>query len=273
MPWLKIEHETPEKPEVIAIASMLNLSPDETFGVIFRMWRWFDTHTRDGNARSVTSALLDKLLGVTGFAEAVISVGWLLVTDNGLQLPNFERHNGQTSKERALTAKRVARCKSTGNGKGNAPVTVDALPREREEKNIGGVPPITPQRTRERRKTLVDSEIMNVLEIPSELTGDAPRQAIRDWLEHKDRIRDQYASPKSFQVELRRWAKLGADRFCAAVAYSIGKEWQGIYEEQARHGPASRAGSAEPCRTAAEVAKRNRAEREAFLKQALEVDG
>lgn len=270
MAWLKIEHETPEKPEVIAIASMLDLSPDEAFGVIFRMWRWFDTHTRDGNARSVTSALLDKLLGVTGFAEAVASVGWLVVTDNGLQLPNFERHNGQTSKERALTAKRVAKCKGSGNGKGNAPVTVDALPREREEKNIGGVPPITPQRPRGRQKSAAASDILDGLQVPDELAAEPARQAIRDWLDHKDRIRDQYASPKSFQIELQRWAKLGADRFVAAVVYSIGKEWQGIYEEQSRNGSA-RAGPVTGPGDAAEVARRNRRQREEFLKQALEV--
>jgi len=276
MPWLKIDHATPEKPEVIAIAARLDISPDEAFGVLFRMWRWFDVHTQTGNARSVTSALLDRLLGVSGFAQAAIEVGWLLQTETGLQIPNFERHNGQTSKARALTASRVQAHRAGKAKNCNADVTPavtpPTLPRKEKEKNIGGVPPITPPRTRERRKTAVATEILTGLVIPPELMGEEAVQAIRDWVEHKDRIRDQYASAKSLQVELKRWAKLGSSRFVAAVGYSIGKEWQGIYEEQVRHGSGARAGPAESG-NAAEVAKRNREQREAFLREALEVEG
>jgi len=276
MPWLKIDHATPEKPEVIAIAARLDMSPDEVFGVLFRMWRWFDVHTQTGNARSVTGALLNRLLGVSGFAEAVIEVGWLLQTEAGLQIPNFERHNGQTSKARALTASRVQSHRANKGQNCNGDVTDDvtpqALPREEKEKNIGGVPPITPRRGRGRRKSAVAADILDGLVIPIELGAHDAQQAVADWLDHKDRIGDQYASSKSFQTELQRWAKLGAARFIAAVTYSVGKEWRGIYEEDVRHGPTTRAGpTGGPC-DPAEQAKRNREERQAFLKKALEVD-
>jgi hypothetical protein len=144
--WMKVEHSTPDKPEVLAIASALSISPDEAFGVCFRMWRWFDMHTEDGNAPSVTTALLNRLLGVSGFAEAALAAGWLESCEIGgkpsLRLPNFNRHTGETAKQRALTAKRVAdhkaKSNAKGNGKGNAAIVSEALPREekrREEKN------------------------------------------------------------------------------------------------------------------------------------------
>jgi hypothetical protein len=103
---------------------------------------------------------------------------------------------------------------------------------------IGEVSPITPlaapRRKREKRIPVTAADILNDLVIPPELGHDTgSKQAIRDWLEHKDRIRNQYASAKSFAVELSRWAKIGPERFACAVAYSIGKEWKGIYEEQA----------------------------------------
>jgi hypothetical protein len=91
------------------------------------------------------------------------------------------------------------------------------------------------------KRSAVATEILEGLKIPEELSSDEPRQAIQDWLEHKDRIRNQYVSAKSFQVELKRWAKLGAPRFVAAVIYSIGKEWKGIYEEETRNGHARKA--------------------------------
>lgn len=134
--WLKLEKSTFDKPEVLAIAATLGIDPDLVIGKLARLWSWFDTHTEDGNAPGVTLALLDTILRVTGFAENVQKVGWLIVNDSGISLPNFDRHCGQTAKTRALTAKRVAAFKG-GNAKGNAGIVTQALPREekrREEK-------------------------------------------------------------------------------------------------------------------------------------------
>jgi hypothetical protein len=136
MAWLKIETETPDKPEMWAMAEMLSIDVDAVFGKAFRVWCWFDQHTEDGNARGVTFSLFDRLVGLTGFASSMEKVGWLIKTADGITLPNFDRHNGQTAKNRANTAVRVAKHKAA-NAKGNAEVTpeslADALPREREE--------------------------------------------------------------------------------------------------------------------------------------------
>lgn len=138
--WLKMEASTPDKPEVLAIAARMGWDdPDLAVGKLFRVWRWFDQHTTSGNAAGVTFALLDRISGVTGFAEAMESVGWLAISESGISLPNFDRHCGKTAKGRAQTAKRVAGHKS--NAKGNAQsvtkVVPEALPREEKmlEKN------------------------------------------------------------------------------------------------------------------------------------------
>jgi len=149
--WLKMEHTTPDKPETFAIAAMLGIDdPDLVVGKLFRVWRWFDQHTADGNAKSVTPALLDRIACCNGFATAMQSVGWLVVTDNGLSLPKFDRHNGKTAKNRADTARRVARHRD-GNAGCNAPTVTEtvqnALAREekRREEEKQSVPvPVTP---------------------------------------------------------------------------------------------------------------------------------
>jgi hypothetical protein len=146
--WLKMECCTPEKAEVLAITARMGWDDsDLTVGKLFRMWRWFDQHTESGNARGVTSALLDRIIGVPGFCEAVQSVGWIEISTEGIRLPNFERHNGNTAKTRALTAKRVAKTKAKGNGEGNAATVTTALPREEKNRTTsapdgaGGEPP------------------------------------------------------------------------------------------------------------------------------------
>ena len=88
--WIKLQKDTPDKPEVLAIATRLNLDPDAVVGKLVRGWSWFDTHTTDGNARSVTFPFLDRLCGVTGFAEQVAMVGWLEQDGQDLRVPNFD---------------------------------------------------------------------------------------------------------------------------------------------------------------------------------------
>lgn len=140
MAWLKFDTATPEKPEVMAIAIALGFDdPDLVVGKLLKVWRWFDQHTVEGNANGVTAALLDRMIGVPGMCAAMASVGWLVVSETGLELPNFERHNGKTAKDRALTAQRVAKAKTKAksNEQGNASTVTAPLPREekRREEN------------------------------------------------------------------------------------------------------------------------------------------
>jgi hypothetical protein len=140
--WIKFDTSTSDKPEVWAIATALEIDPDAVVGKLLRVWAWFDDQTEKGNAPIVTKALLDRKVGVTGFVTEMINAGWMSETDGVLSVPNFDRHNGQTAKNRVLTAKRVAAHKkgnAGGNAKGNAPIVTGALPKEekrREEKNI-----------------------------------------------------------------------------------------------------------------------------------------
>lgn len=132
--WIKLQKDTPDKPEVLAIASRLGIDPDAVVGKLVRVWSWFDTHTTDGNASCVTFAFLDRLAGVTGFAEQVSLVGWLEQDGSELRLPNFKYHNGETGKKRALGKNRAEKHRSNANS--NAPSVTKALPeKRREEKN------------------------------------------------------------------------------------------------------------------------------------------
>ena len=143
MAWLKFDVATPEKPEVLQITVAMGWDdPDLTVGKLLKLWRWFDQHTTDGNASGVTASLLDRLIGVTGFAKAVSDAGWLVIHGEGLTLPNFGRHNGKTAKDRVLTAQRVASHKASKKGNGTS--VTSALPREekrREEVNPSAQPP------------------------------------------------------------------------------------------------------------------------------------
>lgn len=133
--WIKLQKDTFDKPEVLAIATRMDIDPDAVVGKLCRIWAWFDTHTTHGNASCVTFSFVDRYVGVTGFAEQVALVGWLAQDGHDLRLPNFDYHNGETSKTRALGKNRAEKARS--NARSNAPCVTKSLPeKRREEKSI-----------------------------------------------------------------------------------------------------------------------------------------
>jgi len=136
--WIKVEKNTARKPEVLRIAAALGIHPDEAFGLCFRFWCWCDDHLESANAAGVSNVLVDALVERKGFADALISVGWLRAREGSLEIPNMDRHLSQTAKKRAVTAQRVARHTHKTNAKTNAgsvsPSLATALAREEKSK-------------------------------------------------------------------------------------------------------------------------------------------
>ena len=140
--WLKIEKATARKPEVCGIAGELGISLDEAFGICFRFWCWVDDNFTT-NAASVSETSIDALVGRSGFASAMKKVGWLESDEQGIKIPNFERHLSKGAKTRGQTAKRVeshAKNKREKRYDANADSVSFALPeKRREDKNTESV--------------------------------------------------------------------------------------------------------------------------------------
>ncbi len=118
--WMKVEHVTPEKPEIFEIAEIMELDPENVFAKVFRVWVWFDQHSEDGSAPETLRASLERKLGAPGFLAAMERVQWLETFSRRrrkfLRIPNFDRHVGQSAKKRALTAVRNAKFRNTKDG-------------------------------------------------------------------------------------------------------------------------------------------------------------
>lgn len=236
MAWIKFETCTSDKPEVWQIAQSLGIDPDAVVGKLLRVWAWFDEQTEDGNAPSVTKALLDRNVGVTGFVTSMLQVGWMVEEDGQLSIPNFGRHNGDTAKKRALTAKRVS--ESRGNSKDvtqvkqncNATSVTGALPREEkirereEEKKDNTIPPLSPKG--ERLK-------FDASKVSLPIQTEAFKEAWLLWCQHRSEIKKPL-KPTSCEQQLKQLAEWGEARAIAAIRYTVAKGWQGIQEPDAK---------------------------------------
>ncbi len=144
--WIKVEENMPDKPEVWQIADILKIDGDAVAGKLLRIWAWA---TRNCNADGVTSVTsipaIDRLSGVSGFAKAMIQVGWLHSTEAVLTFPKFDRHCSQTAKERSNTNRRVANHRKKTNVKSVTDVTDETLqkplPEKRREDTNTPLPP------------------------------------------------------------------------------------------------------------------------------------
>lgn len=110
--WIKVAFTTPDKPEVLKIASALSLTPEAVIGHLLRVWMWVDQQSLNGHALNVTVSHIDHVSRHAGFATAMRDVGWLSGDDGAISFPRFDRHNGETAKKRVLASERQRRKRS-----------------------------------------------------------------------------------------------------------------------------------------------------------------
>ena len=178
MSWIKIDSFTPDKPEIYVIAEHLGIDPDAVLGKLVRVWNWADQQTEDGNAPSVTKSLLDRITGVTGFADAMIAAGWLVASEGGFAFPNFERHNGSSAKKRAETARRVAKHKQLKRESNGDSVT-DALPM-RYQNVTDALQSALPRVEKRRVEKSRDTNTNTLSSVPSERVSSATKK-LEPW--------------------------------------------------------------------------------------------
>ena len=105
--WIKMRADLFTHPKVVRMASALKADTLRTVGGLMSAWCLFDAHSEDGRLDGYTPEVLDAHLRWNGFSGAMMDVGWLEFTpENGLVLPRFDTHNGQSAKRRAQDADR-----------------------------------------------------------------------------------------------------------------------------------------------------------------------
>lgn len=115
--WIKVEITTPDKPEIVAAARICGTTEEAAFTAFFRLWVYFDSHTATGFLPGITIDDLDKRAGLKGFGRAMEQVGWIVQDARGISITNWNRHNGDSAKSRALNQKRMQRNRAKGQWK------------------------------------------------------------------------------------------------------------------------------------------------------------
>lgn len=131
--WIKVLNTLPRSQSVFALARVLKCKRHAALGLAVDWFCWLDEHSTDGET-GMTDEEISEVLGEKNAAKALAAVGWIEHDAAGFVLAvDFDKHNGISAKQRAETARRVAKCKAKSNAKSVTAsaneVTENALPR------------------------------------------------------------------------------------------------------------------------------------------------
>ena len=196
--WIKMRDNLWDDPRVAKIVDMTDSSEAAVIGSLYWLWSTADQHTEDGFMPGITLRAIDRKTGLKGFSEAMCSIGWLEEKPDGVLILEFEKHNGESAKKRAQTARRVAKHYAANAKKQektttytdttnapltqepdttNAPLTQDALPRE-EKSNTPHTPHggLSPTEVQPEQPSAVTTEHTEPAQ-PVAIVADTPEQS------------------------------------------------------------------------------------------------
>lgn len=106
--WIKIRHALPRSGVVVRIMSACKADRLRTLGGLVSALLLFDEQTEDGILPGYTVEIFDEVIGFPGLGAALCDekVGWMIKTDEGLILTDWEKHNGTSAKRRVLDTER-----------------------------------------------------------------------------------------------------------------------------------------------------------------------
>lgn len=149
--WIKARTDLDVDPVVIAQADALGLPLPVVAWAWIKFWGWAREHTTDGRLEGVTPGAIDRVTGVTNFANTAGK--WIVFDATGCTCPDWEKHNSNGARERFEDANRQRKYrqdkKKRERDKCHTPVTqvCDKSVTRREEKRTEesiSKPPLSP---------------------------------------------------------------------------------------------------------------------------------
>jgi hypothetical protein len=267
MTWIKLHAQTVNKPEVARMARMLNSRRQHVLGGLACVWQWADQNCVNGQAIAPVD-YVDEIAGFDGFAKAMEAVGWLRIDGEELIFPNFERHNGESAKQRALAAERQTRSRTLSRPQRDtpaAPCHAEGVTREEKRRVLviqtSGAPPAEGKENPSKPTQTPDAE--RVSKAKTEIVADTP--VFCALVEACGARLDEVTGPARFRYgkavaeiraatpdvtpdEIRRRAARYRDRFprWALTAHALAKHWSQVGPAEHDHAAASAAAAADP---------------------------
>ena len=221
--WIKMRVNLTSDPQVIKESRLLDCSEFKVVGLLHWLGGWADSHTEDGRAVGIDCAWINRQTQTEGFCEALVDVGWLIMLDDGIEIPKFNHHNGSSAKSRANSARRAANYKTRQK----------ATPREQPK-------PKEKPKPKPRAKFPKIEPLMVLLREGGEfayLLESDKKECVTQWVNHlNERLPKAYSAPGA-KALLLRMDEMSLEDLERAVEYSLEGNYQKLILPKGGHGP------------------------------------
>ena len=220
--WIKMRSDLIEDPAVIDMARKLSLDEFAVVGRLQCLWAWADSQSRDGHAAGVTAMWVNRKVQRDGFAEAMVSVKWLSISEDGITFLKFDNHNGATAKSRALGTNRKQKSRSKDDCHDGVPLSVTPPSRSERDRSV----------TREEKRR---EELTSKTKAPAAPSFDpksalielgVAEQVVIDWLDLRKK-KKAGATKTAIDVMIREAGKAGMP-LESALAQCCQRGWAGL---------------------------------------------
>jgi len=236
IPWIKIETSLPRKPEVMQLAEILGIDEFAVVGHLVCFWSWVDENvSQECPVVSGTKKGLDRVAGRDGFADAMITVGWLQMDGHAVTIPHLDYHLDQSAKTRALEARKKSRQRSRGQVSRECPDAIGTKTgqeggpeKRREEKSLESVferPRAESHKPTESQKPPETTGGISEVIIPNKVNTPECRDAAAKWFQYLAEKGADYKRPDLSATALEAWwremARIGPKEMPLAVERSM----------------------------------------------------
>lgn len=238
--WIKMRCDLHVDPSVFKLAAITNEDRFLVVGRLHAFWSWADKYAVDGRVDGATSHVVDDVVRLPGFADALVAVKWLIVGEDFVSIPKPERHNGESAKERGLKNARQARWR--GKKDNLSPTYVDATPsttpstREENRREEG----------KDKRKEGADAHSGEEdAEVPRgtqkqtsgfdpltlALPDYIPAASWAAWVKHRREIKHSL-TPSTAEAQIKKLTRMHTAGHLASdmIQLAIESGWQGLFE-------------------------------------------
>ena len=239
--WIKMRSNLWDDPRVSRLCDLTETAEAQVVGALYWLWSTADQHTEDGAMPGLTLRQIDRKTGLQGFGAALVAVGWLADSDQGVVIARFEEHNGESAKRRSVDAKRKADVrKSSDKTRTDDGQTQELLRRLSELEKELEIEKEKNKDTKTARKRAAPTALVS---LPELVADGVDEQIAKDWLIAR--------KAKDLPLTLTAWEGIKSEAIKArlspadAVKAAACNGWGGFkaawLQEPSRNGPAAKA--------------------------------
>lgn len=228
--WIESHQTLGRHPKVIRLSRSLKITKAQAIGHLHLLWWWTLDFSPSGDLSKFTDAEIssasewdENAMSSKAFVSALKECGWL---DQSGEIHHWDDYAGKLLRKREIDAERKRASRSYGS-----PSDIRGTSNGSPQDGAGTVPNRTvPDSTSPNRTEEDEFPIVRCKEF---------KEAWENWKTHRGEIKKKL-TPLAIRQQLKAMTKLGSLKAVAAIEFSIGNGYHGIYEPKDNNGSTHR---------------------------------